>query len=96
MIVRVFSDGQFRIPADAQPALNDLDAKVLASVEREDETAFLADFSALIDHIHATGERLADDELEPSDLILPPADISLEEAHGLFTGQFTGEGLLPD
>ena len=96
MIVRVFSDGQYRIPEDAQASLAELDAKTLADVEREDEAAFLADFAALIAHIHATGERLDDDELETSDLILPPADISLEEAHGVFTGQFTGEGLLPD
>ena len=35
---------------------------------------------------------VADDELEGSDLILPPADTSLEEAES----DFTGEGLIPD
>ena len=38
------------------------------------------------------GASLADEELEPSDLMLPPADITLEEARE----EFTGEGLLPD
>ena len=51
-----------------------------------------ATFGALIEHIHATGERLADDELEPSDLMLPPPDITLEEARK----EFSGEGLIPD
>ena len=37
-------------------------------------------------------ERLADEDLAPSDLMLPPADITLEEARE----EFTGEGLLPD
>jgi len=33
-----------------------------------------------------------EDELETSDLILPPPDVSLREA-GM---EFTGEGLIPD
>ena len=35
---------------------------------------------------------VADDELESSDVILPPADVTLQEA----SGEFTGEGLIPD
>lgn len=35
---------------------------------------------------------LGEDELEPSDLILPPTDITLAEAQR----EFTGEGLIPD
>ena len=35
---------------------------------------------------------LAEDELEGSDLILPPSDISLAEAQS----EFTGVGLIPD
>ena len=96
MIVRIFGDGQYRVPEDAHATLTDLDAKALAALESEDEASFLAAYAALIEHVHAAGERLADDALEPSELILPPADISIEEAHGMFTGHFTGEGLLPD
>jgi len=96
MIVRVFSDGQYRIPQEARAAFDELDAKTLAAIEAGDEPGFLAAYSALVEHIHSTGERLADDELEPSDLILPPADITLEEAREMFTEQFTGEDLIPD
>jgi len=35
---------------------------------------------------------LGEDELEGSDIMLPPPDISLEEARA----EFTGEGLIPD
>jgi hypothetical protein len=35
---------------------------------------------------------VGDDELEGSDLILPPADLSFEEAGR----EFSGEGLIPD
>ena len=38
------------------------------------------------------GERLDDSELLPSDAIIPPEDLSLEEAHELLEG----EGLIPD
>jgi hypothetical protein len=42
--------------------------------------------------VRAHGELLADDELEGSDMMLPPPDISLDEART----EFTGEGLIPD
>jgi hypothetical protein len=38
------------------------------------------------------GEEVGDDELVSSDVILPPRDISFEEA----CAEFTGEGLIPD
>jgi hypothetical protein len=34
---------------------------------------------------------VADDRLDPSDIIFPPPDISLEEA----SKEFSGEGLIP-
>jgi hypothetical protein len=92
VIVRVFSDGQYRTPDDVQARLHELDAKTVEAIDSDDEAAFKASYGALVELIHANGERLADDELEPSDLMLPPADISLEEARE----EFTGEGLLPD
>jgi hypothetical protein len=92
VIVRIFSDGQYRIPADAQGRLHELDVETVHAIDANDEAAFAASYGALVEHIHATGERLDDDELEPSDLMLPPADITLEEARE----EFTGEGLIPD
>jgi hypothetical protein len=92
VIVRIFSDGQYRIPDDAQARLHELDTKTVEAIDSDDEAAFTSSYAALVALIHANGVRLADDELEPSDLMLPPADISLEEARE----EFTGEGLLPD
>ncbi len=48
--------------------------------------------AALLDHVHSAGTPVADDALEGSDVILPPADTSLAEA----AAEFTGEGLIPD
>jgi hypothetical protein len=38
------------------------------------------------------GEPIADDELVESDVIIPPKDLTFEEAKG----EFTGEGIVPD
>ncbi len=38
------------------------------------------------------GTAVGDDELESSDVILPPSDLTFEEAGR----EFTGEGLIPD
>ena len=92
MIVRIFSDGQYRIPEDAQPRLHELDVQTVNAIDADDEAAFTSSYGALVELIHSAGERLADDDLEPSDLMLPPSDITLEEARE----EFTGEGLIPD
>jgi hypothetical protein len=92
VIVRIFSDGQYRIPDAIQARLHELDAATVKAIDSNDEPAFTASYRALVELIHSGGERMADEELEPSDLMLPPADITLEEARE----EFTGEGLLPD
>jgi hypothetical protein len=92
VIIRIFSDGQYRIPEDAQARLHELDAETVKAIDADDEAAFTSSYGALVELIHANGERLADEDLEPSDLMLPPADITLEEARE----EFTGEGLIPD
>ena len=92
MIVRIFSDGQYRIPDGIHTRLHELDDKAVAAVDENDPEAFRSAYETLLALIHDNGERLPDDALEPSDLMLPPADISLEEARS----EFTGEGLIPD
>jgi hypothetical protein len=45
----------------------------------------------LLEFIRSNGQPVAEDQLVGSDVILPPPDVSLEEA----MTQFTGEGLIP-
>jgi hypothetical protein len=92
MIVRIMGEGQYRIDDSDRDNLNELDNAAVAASEGNDEAAFLQSFSALIEHVRAVGTPLADDELEGSDVLLPPADISFAEAKH----EFTGEGLIPD
>lgn len=95
MIVRIFSEGQYRIDDDAHEQLHkrvhELDNACVAAVEAGDADRFHATYEELLGLIRAEGEKLGDDELTGSDFMLPPADISLDEARETFTG----EGLLP-
>jgi hypothetical protein len=90
MIVRISGEDQFRLP-DGDDELAKLDDAVLAALNAGDEAAFASTFASLLDHVRS-GERVGDDELEPSDLILPPADLTFAEAGR----EFNSEGLIPD
>ena len=92
MIVRLMGEGQYRVDDALLVQLNELDAKVAEAVESSDERALWSGLQALADAVRENGEKLADDDLSPSDAIIPPEDLSLEEAHELLTG----EGLIPD
>ena len=92
MIVRVSGEDQYRLPDGDSQRLNELERAVITAVEGGDESAFDASFPALLEYVRSHGEPVADDELESSDVILPPADVTLQEA----SGEFTGEGLIPD
>lgn len=92
MIVRISGEDQYRLDAAHDGRLNELDNDVLAAVEVGGEERFRDAYARLLDFVRANGAVVADDDLESSDLILPPADIELAEA----AAEFTGEGLIPD
>jgi hypothetical protein len=92
MIVRLMGEGQYRVADSLLARLNELDAEVERAVESSDERALWSGLQALADAVREGGEKLADDDLSPSDAIIPPEDLSLEEAQELLSG----EGLIPD
>ena len=92
MIIRILTEGQWDFPDDDVDALNRLDSAVEEAVTAGDATAFSQRLDALLHAVRELGSRLEDDSLEDSDLILPPADATLEEVRELLTD----EGLVPD
>jgi hypothetical protein len=92
VIVRIAGEGQFRIPDEDQDKLNELDNATVEAVDAGDEARFQELWGQMLALVESDGNELADDELVASDIILPPRDISLEEARN----EFTGEGLIPD
>ncbi|HWM08149.1 MAG TPA: hypothetical protein VNO82_02360 [Solirubrobacteraceae bacterium] len=92
MIVRIATESQYRLPEDDADALNELDNEVVAAIEAGDEDRFHELFEQMLDLVRRAGTPLDEDELEESDVILPPPDTSFVEA----AEEFTGEGLIPD
>jgi hypothetical protein len=92
MIVRISGEDQYRVADEQIARLNELDNAVVNACEGGDEAGYERTFAELLDYVRANGERVADDDLGGSDLILPPADLSFAEAGKAFNG----EGLIPD
>lgn len=92
MIVRIATEDQYRLPDADAARLNELDNEAVAAVEAEDEDRFHEVFEEMINLVRTDGRKLGDDEIEESDVILPPPDLSFSEAHV----EFNGEGLIPD
>jgi hypothetical protein len=92
VIVRISGEGQFRLPDENADRLNELDNRAVSAVEEGDETGFRELWSQMLELVSGDGNRVDDEELVESDVILPPRDISFEEARG----EFTGDGLIPD
>ena len=92
MIVRISGEGQFRLPDEDAGRLNELDNRAVSAVEQGDETGFKELWSQMLELVSGDGNALDDEELVESDVILPPRDVTFEEARG----EFTGDGLIPD
>ena len=85
-------EGQFRVGDDVAEALNELDDQAAQAVEAGDEQNLRRLLGIMASTLRDRGERLDDADLSPSDGIVPPDDLSLDEAKQLFDG----EGLIPD
>ncbi|CQR64430.1 PspA-associated protein PspAA [Streptomyces leeuwenhoekii] len=91
MIVRIMGEGQVRLADSRLTELSTLDDELLAEMETGDGPGFRATLQALLAKVRELGEPLPDDALEPSDLILPSPDATLEEVRALLSD----DGLIP-
>jgi hypothetical protein len=92
VIARLMNEGQYRIDDDLHRELDALDERAVAALEAGDEAELDARLEDMWRLVQERGERLSDDDLSPSELIIPPADLTLEETRELFSEQ----GLIPD
>jgi hypothetical protein len=90
MIVRIATEGQYRMAVDQLPRLRELDAAVVTAAHDGDGDVFERRFADLLEFVRS-GELLDDEHLGPSDAILPPPDVTLAEA----TGELSTENLIP-
>jgi hypothetical protein len=85
-------EGQYRVDDSLQERLNELDDQAMAALEASDETELDKRLEEMFALVRAEGERLPDDDLSASDVIIPPSDLTLEETRELVSH----EGLIPD
>ena len=92
MIVRIMGEGQFEIDEEVAKGLNDLDQQAEQALEAGDAERLGELLERMAEAVRTNGTRVPDEDLSPSEAIVPPSDLSLEEAHELFEG----DGLIPD
>jgi hypothetical protein len=91
MIVRILGEGQFDVAEHTVEALNGIDTQLQTAVDASDELAFRKALADLLALVREVGERVPDDYLGPSELVLPAAESTLEEVRALLGD----EGLIP-
>jgi hypothetical protein len=92
VIVRLLSEGQYRVSDELLSRLNELDELAEQALDAGDEGELDRRLEEMWELVRGEGERLPDEDLSPSDVIVPPADLTLEETRRLFSD----DGLIPD
>ncbi|MGK5544658.1 PspA-associated protein PspAA [Streptomyces sp. URMC 127] len=91
MIVRIMGEGQWKLADSHFVELNKLDDELLEEMEGGDEPGFRRTLEALLEAVRRMGSPLPDDALEPSELILPAPDATLDEVRQMLSD----DGLIP-
>ncbi|MFE6662294.1 hypothetical protein ACFVFH_01830 [Streptomyces sp. NPDC057697] len=91
MIVRIMGEGQVALADSHLAELDGLDDELLAEMESGDGPGFRATLHALLARVRELGTAVPDDSLEPSELILPAPDATLEEVRAMLRD----DGLIP-
>lgn len=91
MIVRIATVGQYRLDDAIASDLQRFDDAMEQAVSGSDNEAFQDLLQQMHDLVTERGTALTDDEIVPSDVILPPPDETLEEAQKLLGA----EGFVP-
>ena len=92
MIVRLMGEGQYEVDEEVAKGLHELDEQAGEAVESGDEKKLRELLQRIAEAVRTNGARVPDEDLSASDAIVPPDDLSLDEARRLFED----EGLIPD
>jgi hypothetical protein len=91
VIIRILGEGQYDVADQALDRLNELDAALEAAVDAGDDAAFPAALAELLDGVRSVGVAHPVDSLDESDMILPPADATIDQVREMLND----EGLIP-
>ena len=87
MIIRILGIGQFKLDDRHIDIRNKIDNQIVEHVSKGREKEFRADLAKIISMIQEKGEAIDPAEIISSDIIVPPADMTLEEARQVFSGE---------
>jgi PspA-Associated protein len=97
-IVRVAGHGQFKVNQSTMAKINEIDNEIVDILKKDinnsmvDKNRFRNKIEEMISLITREGKPLDDKEIVQSDIIVPSADLSIEEAKNMFKG----EGIIPE
>lgn len=91
MIIRIMGDQQYEVKSSILDQLNKIDNKIVELVAKGDEKNFRKELLRMINLVRKKGKPLDPRVIVESQLIIPPEDLTLEEARKIFTG----EGIIP-
>jgi hypothetical protein len=86
MIIRIMGEGQYRTPETLCDELNQIDNRIVDLVMEGKVEEFRKELAKLISEIKEKGEAIEAEEILESDIIVPPRDLSFEEAKAIFKG----------
>ncbi|WP_321429173.1 hypothetical protein [uncultured Methanolobus sp.] len=92
MIIRIVGEGQYEVPESFYDELNVIDNKIVDLVSGGNEGEYRSELTKLIESIKSCGKKVDDAEIVESDVIVPPEDLTFEEAKEVFKG----EGIFED
>lgn len=102
IVVRIMGQGQYRLNSNTADKLNEIDndlIKIIQSAPHQSgiesdglHQRFRKMLGEMTRLVTSRGKQVSASEIIPSDLILPPEDISIDGARELFEG----EGLMPN
>ncbi len=86
MIVRIMGEGQYRVSEALCGELNQIDNRIVTLVTEGNAEEFRKELVKLVSKIKEKGEMIGAEEILESNIIVPPEDLSFEEAKDIFTG----------
>ena len=92
MIARILGDGQYELGDEVRSKFDKLDDALVLHCEAGDEDGFRQDLSEMVELVRSEGTELPEDDLQPSDVVVPNPTATLEEVQALLSE----EGLLAD
>jgi len=92
MIVRLMGEGQYELEKKHIDEVNKIDNNIVKIINKGDEEVFRSEFKKLSEYVRKNGKRISDEVIKPSEIIIPPSDLTLDEAKRIFAG----DGIFPD